>query len=182
MQTTGGDCGGGADPNAAIQACTRIINTGGQTSENLAFAYASRGAAYTTRATMIAPSPTSTGPSSSSRTMPEAYVRPRLGLQRKGDYDRAIADYDRAIQLKPDYAEAYVNRGWAYNAKGDYDRAIADFDRAIQLKPDYASHTTSAAWPTTTRATTTAPSPTSTGPSSSSRTSADAYANRGCGL
>ena len=44
----------------------------------------------------------------------------------KGDYDRAIADFDQAIQLKPDYADAYYNRGIAYHDKGDYDRAIAD--------------------------------------------------------
>ena len=54
------------------------------------------------------------------------------------DYDRSIADYDRAIQLKPDDPDTYVNRGWAFHAQGDYDRAIADYDRAIQLKPDYA--------------------------------------------
>ncbi len=57
---------------------------------------------------------------------------------RKGDYDRAIADYTRAIQLKPNDAEAYYNRGNAYADKGDYDRAIADYERAIQLKPDLA--------------------------------------------
>ena len=56
----------------------------------------------------------------------------------KGDYDRAIADWDRAIQLKPDYADAYNNRGLTYDSKGDHDRAIADYDKAVQLKPDFA--------------------------------------------
>ena len=32
----------------------------------------------------------------------------------KGDYDLAIARYDRALQLKPDYAEAHINRGSDY--------------------------------------------------------------------
>ncbi|MCH9050323.1 MAG: tetratricopeptide repeat protein [Proteobacteria bacterium] len=57
---------------------------------------------------------------------------------RKGEYDRAIADYDQAIRLKPDYALAFNDRGVAYYRKGEYDRAIADFDQAIRLKPDYA--------------------------------------------
>src|SRR5262245_15646584 len=35
------------------------------------------------------------------------------------DYDRAIADYNTAIELKPDYAEAYNNRGFAYYMKAD---------------------------------------------------------------
>jgi tetratricopeptide (TPR) repeat protein len=61
-----------------------------------------------------------------------------LAYDYKGDYDRAIADHDQAIQLKPDLALAYSNRGLAYIHKGDYDRAIADYDQAIQLKPDLA--------------------------------------------
>ncbi len=56
----------------------------------------------------------------------------------KGEYDRAIQDYDQAIELKPDHALAFNNRGFAYHEKGEYDRAIADYDRAIQLNPDYA--------------------------------------------
>jgi tetratricopeptide (TPR) repeat protein len=53
------------------------------------------------------------------------------------DYDRAIADYDMAIQLKPDYAEAYNDRGFAYYLKGNAERAIADYTRAIELRPNY---------------------------------------------
>ena len=55
-----------------------------------------------------------------------------------GNNDQAIANYDQALQLKPDWAEAYNNRGLAYYNKGDYDDAIADYDQALQLKPDYA--------------------------------------------
>jgi tetratricopeptide (TPR) repeat protein len=57
---------------------------------------------------------------------------------RKGDYDRAIHDYDQAIQLKSDYAFAFNNRGLAYSAEGDYRRAIENYSAAIRLKPDYA--------------------------------------------
>ena len=56
----------------------------------------------------------------------------------KGDYERAIADFDQSIRLKPDWAVAYDNRGLAYALKGDYDRAIADFTQAIKLEPDLA--------------------------------------------
>jgi tetratricopeptide (TPR) repeat protein len=56
----------------------------------------------------------------------------------KGDLDRAIADYDRAIELDPDYAHTYFDRGFTYRRKGDQDRAIADYDRAIELDPDFA--------------------------------------------
>ena len=56
-----------------------------------------------------------------------------------GRYDLAIANYDKAIQLKPDYTEAYNNRGVAKAALGQHFVAISDYDKAIQLKPDYAN-------------------------------------------
>jgi tetratricopeptide (TPR) repeat protein len=57
---------------------------------------------------------------------------------KKGEYDKAIADETKAIEIDPKFAEAYVNRGIAYLAKGEHDKAIADFTKAIQLKPDLA--------------------------------------------
>ena len=57
---------------------------------------------------------------------------------KKGQYDQAIKDFNRAIELKPDDALAYNNRGNAYQYKGEYDQAIKDISRAIELKPDYA--------------------------------------------
>ena len=45
----------------------------------------------------------------------------------KGEYDRAIQDYDEALRLDPSQAVAYNNRGNAYIDKGDFDRAIADY-------------------------------------------------------
>jgi tetratricopeptide (TPR) repeat protein len=53
----------------------------------------------------------------------------------KGEYDRAIADFDEAIRLNPKFAIAYYNRGNSHWHKGEYDRAIADFDEAIRLDP-----------------------------------------------
>ena len=54
----------------------------------------------------------------------------------KGEYDRAIADYNAAIKLAPKNSELYVDRGCAYLNKEDYDRAITDYDKAIQLNPE----------------------------------------------
>ncbi|MGJ4941047.1 tetratricopeptide repeat protein [Bradyrhizobium sp. HKCCYLS1011] len=66
-----------------------------------------------------------------------AYNNRGLAFRSNGEVDRAIADYDQAIRLMPDYHVAINNRGVALMAKGEFDRAIADFDRAIQLRPDY---------------------------------------------
>jgi lipoprotein NlpI len=62
-----------------------------------------------------------------------------LVYEAKGDHDRAIADYNEAIRVKPDYADAFNNRGVTYDHKGDHDRAIADYTEAIRIKPDYAA-------------------------------------------
>jgi tetratricopeptide (TPR) repeat protein len=56
----------------------------------------------------------------------------------KSEFDRAIQDYDRAVQLEQNFAQAIFSRGNAYDAEGQYDRAIENYDRAISLNPHYA--------------------------------------------
>ena len=53
-------------------------------------------------------------------------------------YHLAIANYDKAIGLKPTLVDAYNNRGAAKGKLGQHFAAISDFDKAIQLKPDEA--------------------------------------------
>jgi tetratricopeptide (TPR) repeat protein len=54
----------------------------------------------------------------------------------KGDHDRAIQDFNEAIQLNPNFERAYYDRGNAYIDKEEYDRAIQDFNEAVQLNPN----------------------------------------------
>ena len=39
----------------------------------------------------------------------------------KGQYDQAISEYTKFIEINPEYAEAYNNRGAVYEKKGQYD-------------------------------------------------------------
>jgi tetratricopeptide (TPR) repeat protein len=55
------------------------------------------------------------------------------------DYDRAVAELDRALSINRNIAEAYFYRGAAYSVKGDYDRAIADYTAALRINPTYAN-------------------------------------------
>ncbi len=89
------------DADAAIPACTRLLETGKLDDKNRTRAYDSRG----------------------------------VGYWREGNYDRAIADYTKAIQIDPQYARAYMRRGAAYAGKSDYDRSLADSTMAIELDP-----------------------------------------------
>ena len=50
----------------------------------------------------------------------------------------ALEYLDRALALKPDFAEAHNNRGTALHELKRLDEALAAYDRAIALKPDYA--------------------------------------------
>jgi tetratricopeptide (TPR) repeat protein len=58
---------------------------------------------------------------------------------RKGQLHRAIADYDQAIRLNPNYAEAFNYRATTYHTMGQTDRAIEDLDQAIRLNPNFAA-------------------------------------------
>ena len=53
-------------------------------------------------------------------------------------YERAIKDFDRAIELNPNDVKAYYNRGIVYYDLKQYGRAIKDFDRAIERNPNFA--------------------------------------------
>ena len=53
-------------------------------------------------------------------------------------HDKAIEDYNKAIELDPEYATAYYNRGNAYAKLKKYEKAIEDYNKAIELNPEYA--------------------------------------------
>lgn len=54
---------------------------------------------------------------------------------RHRDYDSAVHEFTRAIELNPNYADAYHNRGLTYMQKGDSNKAISDYLKAIELNP-----------------------------------------------
>ena len=56
-----------------------------------------------------------------------------LDLKRSED---ALANYDKAIALKPDYAGAYNNRGKLLMDMRRPEGALASYDKAIFHKPD----------------------------------------------
>ncbi len=71
-------------------------------------------------------------------TLSLIYTNRGVEYARKKEYDKAIADHDKAIKLDPKNALAYNNRGNAHAAMGDYGMAVDDFDMALKLKPDFA--------------------------------------------
>jgi tetratricopeptide (TPR) repeat protein len=54
----------------------------------------------------------------------------------QGDYERAIADFSKAIELDPGSADAYNRRGAAYDDLHEYEQAIADYSKSIEFNYD----------------------------------------------
>ena len=67
--------------------------------------------------------------------LPLAYVQRGNAWQDTGDHERAIQDYNRAIQADRRFAGAYNNRAWAYLQIGRPERGLPDANRAVQLAP-----------------------------------------------
>ena len=65
-----------------------------------------------------------------------AYVQRGIAYGKKGEYDQAIADFAKALELEPNNVSAYLNRGIAYIEKNDHDQAIADFTKDLELEPN----------------------------------------------
>jgi lipoprotein NlpI len=63
-----------------------------------------------------------------------------LAWNGKGDYERAIADYNEAIRLNPHDALAFYNRGTAQYYQGRFDAVAADLAEGSRLDPKYASY------------------------------------------
>ena len=59
-------------------------------------------------------------------------------LVQEGAVDEAIAHFQKALQIKPDYAEAHNNLGNALLQKGSVNEAMVHYQKALQIQPDYA--------------------------------------------
>ena len=97
--------------------------------ENLNFAIPSKYLKYL----LANPKPTET---LSQRSISAAtYLKWGIKKHLLGDSNGAIADYNMAIRIKPDY-EAYCARGLAKIDLGQHFAAIIDFDKALKIKQE----------------------------------------------
>jgi tetratricopeptide (TPR) repeat protein len=73
----------------------------------------------------------------------KAYSARGVHYRRLGEPSRALADYDRAIEIDPTYAKTYLSRANLYRDRGlasddpaYFHRSLEDLDVALSLRPD----------------------------------------------
>lgn len=68
-------------------------------------------------------------------SLESAYFNRGRAKHEMNDFDCAITDYNKALEINPKIVGAYINRGYAKYQKKDFDGAIADDTKAIELSP-----------------------------------------------
>jgi len=62
-----------------------------------------------------------------------AHYNRGIAYGKKGQYDQAISDFNKALEINPRYAEAYYSRGVAYYFKREYGKSWKDVEKAQSL-------------------------------------------------
>ena len=73
---------------------------------------------------------------SSSLEVIESWFNLGLKLVSAGEYERAIASWDKALTINANLAEAWHNRGSALGRLGNYEEAVKSFQNALKIDPD----------------------------------------------
>lgn len=81
--------------------------------------------------TPTAQPPTPSEPASTA----EEHFRQGNDLSRAGEFDKAAEQYEKALEIDPQYVDAMTNLGVAYYNLGQLDKAIEQYSKAIELAP-----------------------------------------------
>ena len=68
----------------------------------------------------------------------EAHNGLARALARRGEVGAAIAHYEQALAIRPDYVEAHNNLGNALAGRGEVEAAIAHYLMVLSIRPDHA--------------------------------------------
>lgn len=69
---------------------------------------------------------------------PEMWTQKGIMNTTLGKYETAIFDFNRALDMEPEYVLAYNGRGMTYLEMERYDEAVSDFETAIALDPVFS--------------------------------------------
>ena len=88
-------------------------------------------------ATSIPPTATAVPPTSTPAATPTLSVKEHvdqgMAYYDQGELDKAIAEFETALELDPDDAEVHRNLGTAYGELGQWETSAAAYERAIEI-------------------------------------------------
>ena len=64
-----------------------------------------------------------------------SYFMRAAAYETKKDYDKAVADLDKAISLDASHGDFFLLRGIVYRDKNDLDQALVDMNQKVKLIP-----------------------------------------------
>jgi tetratricopeptide (TPR) repeat protein len=67
------------------------------------------------------------------------YLNRGKDLFAEGKFNKAIAEFDKALAINRDLSEAYFLRAYSYVEIGEYDMAIVDLTQAIRIDPNFSN-------------------------------------------
>ena len=122
--------------DAAIGACTTIIDGKSEKPGNLAHAYTARGETYHRQGKIgHALQDFDEGLRLDPR-QPDGYVsRGILEMDNLGQNDRALRDLDHALALRPDFTRALVVRSRLFYKEGEFARSVHDAEAVLRIDP-----------------------------------------------
>jgi lipoprotein NlpI len=126
------------DADDQIAICTRAIESGALSPEDLASAYYFRGTAWSDKKKLDLAIADYTEAVKTNPELGVAFYNRALARTAQGELDAAIADYTEAINLYPNFGVGFNNRALVFAAQGDAERAVLDFNEAIRIDPNAA--------------------------------------------
>ncbi len=68
------------------------------------------------------------------------YINLGVAYAKRDEYDKAIKEYKKAIELYPDFEMTYINMGYMYSKKGMNEEAARAYKAALRLRPYLAKY------------------------------------------
>lgn len=123
-------------PDLRAQYCTRVIQSGQFSREDLAYAYFSRGIAYYDKDDYDRAIQDYTEAIRLDPKQADFFMCRGIAYHRKGDYDRAIQDFTVATRVtSKEAAWGYRNRGTIRFEQGQLQDAGRDLAKALEIDP-----------------------------------------------
>lgn len=79
------------------------------------------------------PTKAGTGKKPTMKEQAECFHSLGYEARQKGEFEKAVTYYTKAIELNPRHLKAYFNRGFAYDRLQQYEKAIEDYSRALEV-------------------------------------------------